>query len=238
MNHSIVICSGVSKVYETDFNKVTALHNLDLEVKKNQLTTIIGPSGSGKTTLLNLIAGIDKPTSGQIIVGDVNYSNLSEDQITAFRRKNIGFVFQLYHLLPVLTVIENVMLPLLPYQHSLGFNLKEKARQLIEWVGLGNRINHLPAELSGGEQQRAVIARALIHEPSLLLADEPTGNLDSKTGMEIVKLFRTLVEDKALSVLLVTHDLRIAEESDCVINLHDGTITSIKYKSEVNFLEC
>lgn len=224
MKESIVICSGISKVYDTVFHQVIALDNLDIEIKKNKLTAIIGPSGSGKTTLLNLIAGIDRITSGQIICCDVDYSFLSDDQLAAFRRQNIGFIFQLYHLLPTLNVIENVMLPLLPYQRSLEFDLREKALQVIEWVGLGNRINHLPAELSGGEQQRVAIARALINDPLLLLADEPTGNLDSKTSFEIVRLFRTLMEKKDLTIILVTHDLRISAESDYIYTLRDGRL--------------
>jgi ABC-type lipoprotein export system ATPase subunit len=203
---------------------VTALQEISLTVERGEFLAIVGPSGSGKTTLLNLIGALDRPTRGRVVVDGIDLGALRGDQLADFRRERIGFVFQLFHLVPDLTALENVMLPLIPYRRQLKFNLEQRARALLEAVGLENRMRHLPGQLSGGEQQRVAIARALIGNPKLLLADEPTGNLDSQTGKEIVELLRRLNREQGLTVIVTTHNLEIVAWSDRVVRLRDGRI--------------
>jgi putative ABC transport system ATP-binding protein len=183
----------------------------------------MGPSGSGKTTLLNLIGVLDKPTSGKIYVNNIDLTTLRETELTKLRRSTIGFIFQFYNLIPVLSAFENVELPML----IAGVPTKtrqERAKQLLEMVGLGNRINHRPDELSGGEQQRVAIARALANRPTIILADEPTGDLDSKTGKEVVKVLRDLSSQEGTTVIVVTHDPSVAALATKVFEMLDGQI--------------
>ena len=215
----------LAKVSKT-FNgkrKVTALQDIDLEIARGEMVSIVGPSGSGKSTLLNLIGGLDTPSSGTIAIDGTPLSGLPDDDLTRMRRDKIGFIFQFFNLLPTLNCSENVSIPL----HLRGWPKKkidERARELLEMVGLGARMDHLPDELSGGERQRCAIARALSVYPPVLLADEPTGNLDTHTGADILKLIRDLHQRLGSTVLIVTHDSHVAESCSRVVALCDGGI--------------
>ncbi|NUQ84745.1 MAG: ABC transporter ATP-binding protein [Anaerolineales bacterium] len=222
-DHFIVQIESLIKDYG-DGTSVRALDEVTLSVASGEFVAIQGPSGSGKSTLLNLIGTLDTPTSGQITVDGVDLGTLRGDALADFRRAKIGFVFQLFNLVPTLNALENVMLPLLPYQRGLGFKLEARARELLTRIGLEERLHHLPGQLSGGEQQRVAIARALINSPSLILADEPTGNLDTKIGEEIVGLLRQLNQEQGLTLVLVTHDAAVASQADRIIHLQDGRL--------------
>jgi len=203
--------------------QVTALHEVSLTIAKGEMVSIIGPSGSGKSTLLNLIGGLDRPTSGEVRVDGEALAGLPDDGLTRVRRDKIGFIFQFFNLLPTLSCLENVGLPL----HLRGWSRKkvdERARELLTLVQLGHRLTHLPEELSGGERQRVAIARALSIYPPILLADEPTGNLDSRTGDEILGLIRDLHTRLGATVVIVTHDMKVAESCSRTIMIRDGHI--------------
>jgi putative ABC transport system ATP-binding protein len=212
----------VTKIFDGK-RKATALEGVNLHVEKGQVVAIIGPSGSGKSTLLNLIGGLDRPTSGNICIGGENLSELSDDELTRVRRDKIGFVFQFFNLLPTLNCLENVALPLHLRQWPRK-KIQERAKELLEVVQLGHRVEHLPDELSGGERQRVAIARALSVYPPILLADEPTGNLDTKTGQEILKLIEQLHARLDSTVLIVTHDREVADRCSRTVALRDGHI--------------
>jgi putative ABC transport system ATP-binding protein len=212
----------VTKQFEGKRN-VTALHELTLSIPRGELVAIIGPSGSGKSTLLNLVGGLDRPTAGEIRVDGEALGGLSDDALTRVRRDKIGFIFQFFNLLPTLSCLENVGLPL----HLRGWSrakVHERATELLRLVQLSHRLQHLPDELSGGERQRVAIARALSIYPPILLADEPTGNLDTHTGAEILGLLRDLHERLGSTVVIVTHDMKVAESCDRTIALRDGRI--------------
>jgi ABC-type lipoprotein export system ATPase subunit len=213
----------LTKTYQ-DGDRVCALENVTLNVNEGEILAVQGPSGSGKSTLLNLIGTLDQPTSGKIIIGGEDLANLSGDALADFRRGTIGFVFQLFNLVPTLNSLDNVMLPLLPYRRVLKFDLKERAKMLLAKMGLGDRLGHLPGQLSGGEQQRVAIARALINSPRLILADEPTGNLDTKIGQETVSLLRQLNQEQGITIAMVTHDATVASQADRIIHLKDGRL--------------
>jgi putative ABC transport system ATP-binding protein len=202
---------------------VTALHGVDLLIERGEMVSIVGPSGSGKSTLLNLIGGLDSPTSGRVSVDGQSLGGLSDDELTRLRRDKIGFVFQFFNLLPTLTCLENVGLPL----HLRGWarrRVDERARELLTLVHLGGRIDHRPEELSGGERQRVAIARALSIYPPIILADEPTGNLDTSTGQDILALIRDLHARVGCTIVIVTHDTRVAESCERTISLRDGRV--------------
>jgi putative ABC transport system ATP-binding protein len=218
----VILLEHVSKHFEGR-KRVTALSDINVDIPKGELISIIGPSGSGKSTLLNLIGGLDRPTSGHITLDDQRLDGLSDDGLTAVRRDKIGFIFQFFNLLPSLSCLENVSLPL----HLRGWPRRKaeaRARELLELVKLGGRIDHLPDELSGGERQRVAIARALSIYPPILLADEPTGNLDTHTGLEILALMRDLHGRLGSTVLIVTHDLSVAATCQRTITIRDGEI--------------
>jgi putative ABC transport system ATP-binding protein len=218
----MVRLAGVSKCFDGK-RQVTALDGISLTVGRGEMLAIIGPSGSGKSTLLNLIGGLDTPTSGEIEVDGACLGGLSDDELTRVRRDKIGFIFQFFNLLPTLTCLENVALPL----HLRGWARQKtagRARELLELVGLSHRVEHLPEELSGGERQRVAIARALSVYPPLLLADEPTGNLDTHTGAEILKLLEDLNARLGATILVVTHDMEVAGRCARMIALRDGRI--------------
>ena len=207
------------------YGKLWVLKGVDLNVQQGEIVSIVGPSGSGKSTLLHILGTLDRPDKGEVVINNqaINYS--LDKQVAAFRNKHIGFVFQFHHLLPEFTAIENVCIP----GWIAGQKKKEvaeKARQLLEALGLGHRIEHKPQALSGGEQQRVAIARALVNEPAILLADEPTGALDSKTGIEIMDLFQNLHKEHGQTVILVTHDSYVARHTNRIIKLSDGNIVS------------
>ena len=204
---------------------VSILKGLSFEVPRKQMVSIVGPSGSGKSTLLGLLAGLDKPTTGSIRLNGQEITTWTEDQLAHFRRQNIGYLFQSFHLIPTLTALENVMLPL---ELSSDWSAKARARDLLEAVGLQDRQSHYPAQLSGGEQQRVAVARAFSCRPPILLADEPTGNLDSATGQLVIDLLLRLHRDQGSTLILVTHDSTLAEQTERILTLHDGTIVSDK----------
>jgi putative ABC transport system ATP-binding protein len=218
----VIRLAKVSKTFKGK-RQVTALQDIDLEISRGEMVSIVGPSGSGKSTLLNLIGGLDTPSSGAIVIDGTPLSGLPDDDLTRIRRDKIGFIFQFFNLLPTLNCIENVSIPL----HLRGWPKKkidERARELLDLVGLGARMDHLPDELSGGERQRCAIARALSVYPPVLLADEPTGNLDTHTGADILKLIRDLHQRLGSTVLIVTHDIHVAESCSRVVALCDGGI--------------
>jgi len=211
---------NVTKIYGAGPNKVIALDNISLEINNGAFIAIMGPSGSGKSTLLNIIGGLDRLSSGEVILEGKRIDNLDENSLVDIRRGKITYVFQQYHLLPSLTALENVMLPLI----FCGANREhQKALRILEMVGLKKRADHKPSQLSGGEQQRVAIARALVNEPSLILADEPTGNMDQKTGGEILSLFDQLNKD-GRDIIMVTHDPEVATHAQKIIVLADGRI--------------
>ena len=226
MNDILMECWQLGKDYRTSLRTVRAVKDVSLQLKKGSFTAIMGPSGSGKTTLLNLIGTLDVPTHGKLFFEGVAVDSLNDDQLADFRRENIGFVFQLFNLIPSLNVMENVMIPLLPFRNELSFDLEGRARELIEMVGLGERFDHLPGELSGGEQQRVAIARAMLNHPKLILADEPTGNLDMGMGQEVMDALKQLKEEQGTTILLVTHDRNIASYASEILNIQDGMLVS------------
>ena len=219
----VVVVTQLTKTFGSGHAKVEALRGINLTVLANEFVAIMGSSGSGKSTLLHLIAGLDAPTGGSIRVGDVDLGHLSDDQLTLLRRRRMGFIFQAFNLLDALTAEENVALPLLIDGMSDRLAL-ERAGACLERVGLSSRRSHLPKQLSGGEQQRVAIARALVTSPLLLLADEPTGNLDSAHGSQIISLLRNLAEEHGQTILMVTHNPGHAEMTDRVIRLRDGIV--------------
>lgn len=218
------------KSYGTGNTKVEALKNVNLTIYQGEFVAVVGASGSGKSTLLHLLGGVDKPTSGKVYIDGVDIYNLSEKELAIFRRRKVGFIFQFYNLVPVLTAEENMLLPLLLDSKKVDKNHFE---ELINILGLDDRRHHLPNELSGGQQQRVSIGRALAYNPSIVLADEPTGNLDSKTSKEIVDLLRISVKKYNQTLILITHDLNIASQADRIITIEDGSIVQNEvYKNE------
>jgi len=211
----------VTKIYGTGETQVTALDGVSLEVASGEVVSVVGHSGSGKTTLLNMMGALDRPTSGRIFLEGEEISRIPEHQLYRVRREKIGFIFQSFHLIPTLNALENVLAPTLPLGER---RFEERARELLESVGLGARLPHRPSQLSGGEMQRVAIARALIHEPKLILADEPTGNLDSKTGEEIINLLLRLNKEKGVTLVIVTHEPEIAKRADRTVSIRDGRI--------------
>ncbi len=211
----------VTKVYRKGQASVRALDGIDLHVAEKGMVAIVGPSGSGKSSLLHIIGAMDRPTSGEVIVAGRALTALPEADLTRFRRQTVGFVFQTFNLIPNLTAIENVMLPM-EFNEVASAERRDRARALLERVGLANRLTHRPSELSGGEQQRVAIARALANNPALILADEPTGNLDSKTGQVIYELLREIARDR--TVLVVTHAELLAQMADRVLHIKDGRL--------------
>jgi len=222
---AIIQFVDVFKSYQNGATSVTALKGVNLSFDAGDFVTIMGPSGGGKTTLLNLLAGLDLPDRGQIYLQERKVSDLSDHDLTLLRRKEIGFVFQFFNLMPTLTIQENVELPLL-LSHS-SKTAGSRVQTLLEYVGLWNRAQSFPAELSGGEMQRIAIARALVHQPVILLADEPTGNLDSENGQKIIKLMKRAATDFNTTVILVTHNPQIAEFGNRHFEIRDGKLTDI-----------
>jgi putative ABC transport system ATP-binding protein len=219
----MIRCIDVRKVYRQGKNEITALDGVSLDIARGEFAVIMGPSGSGKSTLLHLIGGLDRPTSGELLVDQRLVGQMADDQITLFRRTRIGFIFQFFNLLPTLTALENIALPVVLDGRSKE-EAEQRAKMLLDKVGLENRKDHLPEEMSGGEIQRIAVARALAFDPPILLADEPTGNLDSKTGESILSLLRQINRDAGCTIVMVTHSQEAAGYGDRTIFFRDGKI--------------
>ena len=227
-SQKILEIANLHKRYnEGKANEVHALRGIELTVHKGDMMAIMGPSGCGKTTLLNMIGHLDRRSAGDIIIDDVDTATLSDGQMTAFRRDNIGFIFQLFNLFPFLTAVENVETPLLLTGINSGL-AREQAKMLLRELGMGDRLYHLPTELSGGQQQRVAVARALINQPAIILGDEPTGDLDSSTSSEVMALFRRINKINHQTFVLVTHNRWIAEKCDYIVHMTDGKIAGIE----------
>ena len=225
MNAAIQLVN-VCRQYHLGSADVDALKNINLDINQGDFVALVGPSGSGKSTLLNLLGGLDRPTSGEINAQGIPLHTANEEELTGHRRHNVGFIFQSFNLIPTLTALENVALPLMLGGVGLA-ERTERAEALLTRVGLGQRMHHRPTELSGGEQQRAAIARALVNNPRLILADEPTGNLDSSTGSEVMRLLRELNAESGVTLIIVTHDLEVAGFANRIVHLRDGEISKI-----------
>ena len=225
MSSGIISAEGVTKVYG---GGTRALDGVTIDIKEGEWTCIVGPSGSGKTTLLNILSCLDSPTDGIVTIDGSTVTGLSQDELTTFRKENIGLIFQQYHLVPYLTALENVMMA--QYFHSIVD--EEEAADVLRGVGLGHRLQHLPSQLSGGEQQRVCIARALVNEPSILLADEPTGNLDQENGRKVLELIRSLKKE-GRTIIMVTHNPEISHLGDRIIEIVDGKVKSDQRTIEV-----
>lgn len=215
---------GITKVYKMGENEVRALDGIDLHIKPKEFVSVIGPSGSGKSTLMNMIGCLDVPTSGRYWIEGIEGSKMTDNQLADLRNKKLGFIFQQYNLLPKLSALENVELPLI-YRGINVAKRREMAEAALERVGLKDKMHHKPTELSGGQQQRVSIARALSSKPSLILADEPTGALDSKSGIEIMQMLHDLHKE-GNTIVIITHDLGIAKQAERIVSIHDGKITS------------
>jgi putative ABC transport system ATP-binding protein len=231
MNTSRAVIRTRQLTKELPLGKVVvhALRGIDLEIYAGEMVGIIGPSGSGKSTLLGLIGGLDKPTAGTIELDGIDVTRMNEDQLTEVRNEKIGFIFQFFNLIPTLTALENVALPI-QFARKRNFNPEKRAKELLQLLGMGDRLGHRPTELSGGQQQRVAIARALANNPPILLADEPTGNLDTESGAIVMSALETIRRESGTTVVIVTHDQHIAEATDRVITLVDGrVVTDIQY---------
>ena len=223
-NNVVVDAKDLTKVFTMGDVEVHALRGLTAQIKRGEVISIMGPSGSGKTTLMNILGCLDRPTSGEYCLDGESVANLKDEQLAGIRNRKVGFVFQSFNLLPRSTALTNVELPL-RYSPPNGRKRRELAKEALVEVGLGDRISHRPNELSGGQQQRVAIARALVNEPAIIMADEPTGNLDSKSGDEIMELLMKLNQEKGTTLIIVTHDPEIAEQTQRIIHIRDGVVT-------------
>lgn len=221
----IIKAKQLSKIYGSDNNKVIALNNVNLEINSGEFVSIIGPSGSGKSTLLHILSGLDNPTSGQVLLDDKDIYKYSEKELSALRRKSFGFVFQQFNLLPVLTASENILMPVLLDKKQPD---KKYLNEISSLLGITDRLHHLPHELSGGQQQRVAIARALIAKPDIIFADEPTGNLDSKSGGEVMNLLIKTSKQFGKTLVVITHDDRIAKLADRRLSIIDGALMEVE----------
>ena len=220
----MIVAEGLEKTYTSGGRPLPVLRSLDLQIEAESFVSVVGPSGSGKTTLLGLLAGLDEPSGGRVVLDGVDMFSLTEDGRAEFRSQNVGFVFQTFHLLPTLTALENVLVPL--ELRGEGRSARGRAEALLQRVGLGDRLDHYPAQLSGGEQQRVALGRAFANRPKILFADEPTGNLDRETGASIVEMLEELNREAYTTLVLVTHDLSLAERAHRVVSLAGGRVAS------------
>ncbi|UCC67746.1 MAG: ABC transporter ATP-binding protein [Armatimonadota bacterium] len=228
----IVRTKDLSRVYTMGGTEVKALDDVALDIRRGEYVSIMGPSGSGKSTLFNMIGGLDKPTRGTVFIDEVDMAQLTASELAFLRCRKIGYIFQTFNLIPVMTALENVTLPMV-FAGLTTEDALEKGAELLSTVGLGDRRDHKPTELSGGQQQRVAVARALANDPAIILADEPTGNLDLRTGKEIIDLLRQMNEEKKVTVISATHDLKMIDVSDRVVWIRDGKIERIEEREDI-----
>ena len=232
-NEYVVRTKGLVKIFEMGDQILRALDGVDLDIKRGEYISIMGPSGSGKSTLFNSIGGLDRPNSGSVFINDVDMAQLDASELAYLRCHTIGYIFQTFNLIPVMTALENVTLPTVFAGMSSDDGI-ERGIEMLEKVGLGHRLHHRPTELSGGQQQRVAIARALANRPSIVLADEPTGNLDLKTGTEIIELLRELNKNEGVTIISATHDYKMVDVSDRVVWIRDGKIAKIEERADID----
>ena len=230
---SVIKVEDLYKIYKVGESKVRALNGVSFTIEKGEFCAIVGTSGSGKSTLLNMLAGLEKPTKGEIVIAGEHMETKNENELVKFRREHIGFIFQSFNLLPAMNAIENVAMPLTFQGMSKEKRIK-KAEEVLELVGLSKHKNHKPTQMSGGQQQRVGIARALVVQPEIIFADEPTGNLDSKTSAEVMSLIKKIIREKNQTLVMVTHDDHLASFADRIFRISDGKIVSIENGSEAN----
>ncbi|MCY3554612.1 MAG: ABC transporter ATP-binding protein [Gemmatimonadetes bacterium] len=230
---NIVRTRGVKRVYQMGKLSLEALKGIDMEVQRGEYISIMGPSGSGKSTLFNMIGALDKPTEGKVYIDEVDVAQLDAYELAWLRCRKIGYIFQTFNLIPVMTALENVTLPMI-FAGLATDEAIDKGVDLLTLVGLGERVQHKPLELSGGQQQRVAVARALANDPAIVLADEPTGNLDRKTGREIIELLRELNQEKQVTIISATHDLKMLDVSDRILWVQDGRITKNQRRDELD----
>jgi putative ABC transport system ATP-binding protein len=233
MSSPIIEVQNLRKVYQMGKEKIIALDDVTLTVERGEICCLFGTSGSGKSTLLNMLAGLERPTKGSIQIKKYHIERLTEEQLAIFRQKYIGFVFQSYNLIPSLTALENVSLPLV-FQGIPKKQRDQRAKEMLNAVGLENRLHHKPKEMSGGQQQRVSIARAFVNKPTILFADEPTGNLDSRTTIEVMEMIKKIAHQFNQTLIIVSHDPEIADYADKIITLQDGNIQKIEIKNKEN----
>jgi putative ABC transport system ATP-binding protein len=228
----IVRTRGLTRIYKMGDVEVPALKGVDLDIRRGEYLSIMGPSGSGKSTLFNLVGGLDKPTSGSCYINETDMAQLSAQELAWQRCRTIGYIFQTFNLIPVMTALENVTLPMI-FAGASSDEMLERGRMLLELVGLGGRLHHKPNELSGGQQQRVAVARSLANSPAIILADEPTGNLDLLTGKEIIDLLKELNVESGVTIISATHDLKMIDVSDRVVHIRDGAIERIERREDI-----
>ena len=236
MEHTIVRTRDVKRVYKMGDTEVHALRGVDLEIYAGEYISIMGPSGSGKTTLFNMIGGLDKPTEGKVYIDEVDVAQLDAYELACLRCRKIGYIFQTFNIIPVMTALENVTLPM-TFAGLTSDEAREKGAMLLDKVGLGDRLSHKPFELSGGQQQRVAIARAMANSPAVILADEPTGNLDLNTGSEIIDLLKEMNEASKVTVITATHDMKMLSASDRIVWIRDGRVDRIERRSDLEIEE-
>jgi putative ABC transport system ATP-binding protein len=232
-NHNIVRVSGVTKKFQLGKLELEVLKGIDLEIATGNYISIMGPSGSGKSTLFNMIGGLDKPSSGKVFIDEVDIAQLDAYELAWLRCRKIGYIFQTFNLIQVMTALENVTLPM-TFAGVSNDDATQKGISLLELVGLGDRFQHKPSELSGGQQQRVAVARALANDPAIILADEPTGNLDLSTGEEIIALLKSLSQDRGVTIISATHDFKMLNVSDQVVWIRDGRVDKIEDREELS----
>ena len=229
----IVRTRGLKKIYVMGEIEVPALRDVDLDVRRGEYLSIMGPSGSGKSTLFNMIGGLDKPTAGRCFIEEVDMAQLDAFELAWLRCRKIGYIFQTFNLIPVMTAMENITLPMI-FAGMGTDEMMDRGRELLDMVGLGDRLDHKPYELSGGQQQRVAVARALANQPAIVLADEPTGNLDLHTGKEIIDLLKELNQASGVTVISATHDLKMIDVSDRVVHIRDGEVERIEHRADID----